>query len=97
MCRVLLRRGGTWGPLLQCCKAYTWTNVSLSNKMLRKYKRLKTTAITVHTQLGQVLYKRYKKGKKPQLPALKSSEQNQGVGSESTSYTCPLHTAPTKG
>ena len=89
--------GWDLGPFAPVMQGLHLDNVSSSNKMLKKYKRLKITAITVHTQLGQILDKRYIKGKKPQLPPLKSSEQNQGVGSKSRSYTCPLHTASTKG
>ena len=40
-----LRQAGTWEPLLQCCSAYAWTNLSSSNKIQRNYMRLKTTAV----------------------------------------------------
>ena len=33
---------GTWVPLLE--GAYTWTNVSSSNRIQRSYKELKVTA-----------------------------------------------------
>ena len=37
----LLKTG--W-DLALCCSACTWTNVSMGNKIRRKYKRLKITA-----------------------------------------------------
>ena len=83
---VEVKQAGTWDPLLQCCNAFTWTDVSLSTKNN-----------CVHVQLGQILDNRYKKTPKAQLPFLKSWEQKQRVGSKSRVLCmCPAHTT-TKG
>ena len=40
-----MRQARTWSPLLQCCSAFTWTNV-LGYKIQRNYKGLKITVCT---------------------------------------------------
>ena len=47
-----VRQAGTWGPLLQCCKACTCTCLSLGYKIQRNYRKLKLTPCT---QLRQIL------------------------------------------
>ena len=80
---------GTWDPLQQCWKAYTWTNTSLSNKIQGNYRRLKITAY-MHGwgKLWIIRYKKIKKKnktKKQNNPTafkdllLKILEQNQGT------------------
>ena len=55
--RTLWDRHGTWDPLLQCCKACTWTHLSSSYKTQRHYVGLKITAC-MHSW-GQFWTKRY--------------------------------------
>ena len=49
------------GPGTLCCSTYTWTNVSSSNKIQRKYKELKmTTCISNWARLWTTRYKKTK-------------------------------------
>ena len=57
----VLRQSGTWGPLPS--SAYTWTNISLSNKVKRNYKRLNITA-RMPSQ-GKLRASGYKKTRNP--------------------------------
>ena len=61
--KLKVRQAGTWDPLLQCCNACTWTNVSLSNKIQRNHKGLKITACMC--SWGKFWTARYKETKKP--------------------------------
>ena len=54
-CPVEVRQAGTWTPLLQCCKACTWTHLKQQNK--KKLYGSKDNC--VHVQLGQMLKKRH--------------------------------------
>ena len=45
---MILRQAATWNPLLQCCNAWTRTNISSSNKIQRNYKGLKI-AVCMHS------------------------------------------------
>lgn len=79
---------GAWAL---CCSAFTWTNI-LSNKILLvfcidvNYQSLKITAC-MHS--WDKLWTRQKNKTKPQLPLLKSQEQNQGVRSKSNGLCMP--------
>lgn len=63
-------RGGTWDPCCSGCNACTWTDISSSNPIQRKYKGLKITTCPV--QLGQIIGRRIKK--KTNTPAATSEE-----------------------
>ena len=77
-------RQGTWDPLLQCCNACTWTNVSSSNKIQRNYKELKITAC-MPTQLGQIMDNEIQRDQKnptasSEEPGAKAGRQEQKKG-----------------
>ena len=82
-------KAGTWDPLLQCYNACTWTNISLSYKIQRIYKRQKNNC--GYAQLGQILDKRYKKDQKN--PTATSEE----LGAKAGYCERPLHSTPPKG
>nr|XP_030719679.1 uncharacterized protein LOC115857032 [Globicephala melas] len=91
---IIVRQAGTW---TLGCSAYTWTNVSWSNKIRRNYKGLKP--LCSHSW-GKLWTTRYKKTKpnQTQLPLLKSWEQKNRVsGAKAGSCACPLHSPPPEG
>lgn len=77
-------RGGTWDPCCSGCNACTWTDISSSNPIQRKYKGLK---ITVYMQLVKIIDKKIQKTKNTAVtteePRAKADcwEQNQGIAS----------------
>ena len=69
-----MKQAGTWDPLLQYCRACTWTHLSSSNKIQINCMGLK---ITVYMpSWGKIMDK--KRDQKTQLPLLKGLEQTQG-------------------
>ena len=58
---MILRQAATWDPLLQCCSAWTWIDISLNYKLERIYEELKITMCLCHW--GKLQAKSYKKTK----------------------------------
>lgn len=83
----LWQTGWDLGPGTLCCSAYTWMEVSSSNKMQRHYKGLK---ITECLNIWGKFWTRYKKTKKPTA----TSEDLRGKAGR-CAWT--LHTAPPRG
>ena len=73
-------RPGTWGSLLQCCEACTWTYLSLSYKIQRNDMRIKKEKNYVQMQLGKFRTKKYKKTKNPTALSEESGEKNGYLG-----------------
>ena len=86
----------TWDPSLQCCNGCTWTHLSSSNGIQRNRMGLKITACMC--SWGGFWTPKIQRDQKPQLPFLRSLEQNQDVKSKSRIlYMPPLHTPPPRG
>ena len=84
---VQVTQAGTWDPLLQCCNAYTWTNIKLYG----------TKNNCKNVQLGQNYGQKIQRDRKTQLPLLKSQEQKQGVGTKSRVLSMPPVHNTTRG
>ena len=91
-----MRQAGTWDPLLQCCSACTWTNVSSTYELQRNYKGLKIK-LCAGAAGASYRQKDTKRPKKPQLPLLKSWAQKQGVASKSRVLCVTPALNPTRG
>ena len=85
---VVLRQARTWDPLLQCCHACTWTNLSSSNKIQRNCMGLKITACMC--TWGKFWTKDTKRPKNP-------TATFEEPGAKAGYCACPLHTTPPKG
>ena len=75
------RQAGTWGPLLQCCSAYTCTHLSSSKTNTEKLYGTKNNC--VHAQLGQILDQEIKR--RPKKPTATSEEPGTKTGCRSKS------------
>ena len=93
--QLIVRQAGTWDPLIQCCNTCTWTNVSLSNKIQRNYKRLKI--IVCMCSWGKLRTRRYKKTKKPNCHFWRAGSKNRVSVAKAGYWECPLHSTPPKG
>ena len=90
----MVRLAGTWDPLLHCCNACTWTNLSSSNKIQRNYMGLKITACM--RSWGKFWTKDTKRPKKSHCHFWRAGSKNRGSGAKAGYCTCPLHTTPPK-
>ena len=84
----IIETGWHLGPGTLCCSAYTWTNISLRNRIQRNYKELKITAYM--RSWGRLWTTRYEKTKNPTA----TSEES---GAKAGYCSWPLHTAPPRG
>ena len=58
-----MKLAGIWDPSLQSHNAYTWRDLSSSNKIQRNFMELKIRGVPV--QLGKISNKRYQEAEKP--------------------------------
>ena len=88
---MILRQAVTWDPLLQCCSAWTWIDISLNYKLQRIYEEIKITMCLC--SWGKLQAKSYKKTKIRKQSHYWEARNKTGCWEQKLDTVQALHTA----